>query len=102
MPGYRIRIDPEERETTALAHLAGGLSDAAVLEVGCGDGRLTWRYARQARSVLAIDGDAAAIDAARRAIPGDLNGRVAFERALIGELAAGPSSFDVAILAWSL
>jgi ubiquinone/menaquinone biosynthesis C-methylase UbiE len=46
-------IDPEA-EMAALREL-GGLEGARVLEVGCGDGRLTFRYTPAARSVLAID-----------------------------------------------
>ena len=36
-----------------------------VLEVGCGDGRLTLQYAAAASSVLAIDPDPPSIDEAR-------------------------------------
>ena len=33
------------------------LKDKRVLEIGCGEGRLTWQYARNARSVVAVDLD---------------------------------------------
>jgi 2-polyprenyl-3-methyl-5-hydroxy-6-metoxy-1,4-benzoquinol methylase len=102
MPGYCIRIDPEERETQALAALGGAQLDGRVLEVGCGNGRLTWRYAHRTRQVVAIDRDPASIDEARNAIPGSLRGRVEFACAAIEDLACAPSSFDVAVLAWSL
>lgn len=102
MPDYRIRIDPEERETQALAALGGDLTNARVLEVGCGNGRLTWRYAPRARAVLAIDRDPAEIEEARSAIPASLRERVAFACARIEDFTCAPSSFDVAILAWSL
>ena len=42
------------------------LAGKDILEPGCGDGRMTWRYAPRTSSVLAIDPDAAAIDPARR------------------------------------
>jgi 2-polyprenyl-3-methyl-5-hydroxy-6-metoxy-1,4-benzoquinol methylase len=102
VPGYRIRIDPEERETHALAALSGALTDARVLEIGCGNGRLTWRYAAHAKTVLAIDNDPAAIEEARSACPDSLRGRVEFACAGVEDLACAPSSYDVAILAWSL
>lgn len=102
MPGYRIRIDPEERETHALAALGGTELNGRVLEVGCGDGRLTWRYAHRARDVVAIDPDPVAIEAARIAIPDPLRDRVEFRCAGIADLAAAPASFDLAVLAWSL
>ena len=102
MPGYRIRIDPEERETQALAALGGAQLNGRVLEVGCGDGRLTWRYAHRARGVVAIDPDPVAIDAARNAIPDSLRDRVEFRCTGIADLTATPSSFDLAVLAWSL
>ncbi len=48
------RIDPEGVETRTLARLAP-VDDLRVLELGCGDGRLTFRYADAAASVLAVD-----------------------------------------------
>jgi cyclopropane fatty-acyl-phospholipid synthase-like methyltransferase len=39
-----VRIDPEGNETDALFALVE-LEGQEVLEIGCGDGRLTWRYA---------------------------------------------------------
>ncbi|HEY2965307.1 MAG TPA: class I SAM-dependent methyltransferase, partial [Actinomycetota bacterium] len=49
-----VRIDPEGNETEALFALVD-LGDAEVLEIGCGDGRLTWRYADRTAHVTAID-----------------------------------------------
>ena len=49
-----IRVDPENGEPRALFNLVD-LSSRRVLEIGCGDGRLTWRYADRAAHVTAID-----------------------------------------------
>jgi len=44
-----IRTDPENNETRALFDLAD-FKSKRVLEIGCGDGRLTWRYATKPRT----------------------------------------------------
>ncbi|MCL4250161.1 MAG: hypothetical protein KJ065_18580 [Anaerolineae bacterium] len=44
-----MQRDPENSEVNALATFAS-LDDAHILEIGSGDGRLTWRYAQRARS----------------------------------------------------
>jgi cyclopropane fatty-acyl-phospholipid synthase-like methyltransferase len=49
-----VRIDPEGNETAALFDLVD-LEGREVLEIGCGDGRLTWRYADRAAHVTAIE-----------------------------------------------
>ena len=69
--------DPEHAETRVIHELIDS-SGADVLEVGCGDGRLTWRYADCTRSVLALDLDAAAIERARVSLPEALRQRSRF------------------------
>jgi len=98
-----IRLDPENNETRALFDLAefGGKH---VLEIGCGDGRLTWRYAGRAAHVTAIDPFAPGIARARENLPPELQDRVEFLHAAFEAFAAAhaPSEFDMAILSWSL
>ena len=50
-----IRIDPEEREYEALLALAGDLSGQRVLEVGCGNGRITTHLAPHAAHITTTD-----------------------------------------------
>ena len=95
------RIDPEGAETGALARLAP-VDGLRVLELGCGDGRLTFRYADAAASVLAVDPDGDLIARARAAVPPRLAERVSFAVAGAAEVAAGPASFDLALFASSL
>ena len=61
-------IDPEGTEITVIHELVD-FSGADVLEVGCGDGRLTWRYAGQAATVLAMDMNEEKIERATAATP---------------------------------
>lgn len=96
--------DPEQAETAAIHELAD-FTDADVLEVGSGDGRLTWRYAEHARSVLAIDPDAAVIEQARASLTSlsdPWRHKVTFQAADITSMELTPAAFDVVVLAWSL
>jgi ubiquinone/menaquinone biosynthesis C-methylase UbiE len=93
--------DPEGAEFRALAKLVD-FTDLRVLEVGCGDGRLTWGYAPQAAKVLGIDTDAEAIAEARRSTPPALKHSVRFRVAQAEKLRVRPAGFDIAFLAWSL
>ena len=98
-----VRVEPENNETRALFDLAD-FGGQHVLEIGCGDGRLTWRYAGRAAHVTAIDTFAEGITRARENLPGELRGRVKFHRIAFEYFAAAskPSAFDIAILSWSL
>ena len=96
--------DPEEAETQAIHELID-FAGTDVLEVGCGDGRLTWRYAERARSVLALDPDAAAIAQARVSLtdlPEQWRHTVTFQVADITNEELPPAAFDVVVLASSL
>jgi hypothetical protein len=53
-----ILIDPEEHESNALLNLPIAWTGKSVLEIGSGDGRLTWRFANKVNHVIAIEPDA--------------------------------------------
>lgn len=72
-----IRVDPENNETRAFFDLAD-FGGQHMLEIGCGDGRLTWRYAGRAAHVTAIDPLAESITRAKQNLPPELQGRVEF------------------------
>jgi 2-polyprenyl-3-methyl-5-hydroxy-6-metoxy-1,4-benzoquinol methylase len=94
-------VDPDGAELAALAQLVD-FSGLKVLELGCGDGRLTWRYAGQAKEVLGIDPDEEAITAARAATPPGLRDRVSFDVASPVERDMPRDHFDLAFFSWSL
>ena len=89
--------DPEQHEAGALARMVPSFAGRHVLEIGCGDGRLTRKYARDAAHVIAIDTDAEDIAELRRELP-------FVDARCIGihDLVLPPHSVDVAIFAWSL
>ena len=73
-----------------------------VLEIGCGDGRLTFQYASRASSVLAIDPDRPSIEDAlfeQRALGAS---NIDFRVSSIEHLHAAGAPFDVALFSWSL
>ena len=96
-----IRLDPEANEPAALVDFAGSLTGKRVLEIGCGDGRLTWLYAESAARVVAIDPYAEDIALAIRACPQHLRERVEFQVAAVQEFEPS-EKFDLALLSWSL
>ena len=98
-----IQIDPENNETRALFDMAD-FSGQHVLEIGCGDGRLTWRYGARAAHVTAIDPNADRIAQARENMPHELRGRVEFHHiSFEGFVNSSKSSmFNSVILSWSL
>lgn len=97
-----IRLDPEEHETRALFGLYDDFSAKSVLEIGSGDGRLTWRYAGRAAHVTAIDPDAARFSRAVADRPVDLKQVGFLNMDLTAFAARSTEKFDIAILSWSL
>lgn len=96
-----VSVDRDGVETAMIRDLVD-FEDARVLEVGCGDGRLTWRYAAGAGEVVAIDTDDKKIRAALEACPVELREKVSFYAIDINSFDSGDDSFDVAVLSYSL
>ena len=96
MPTHR---DPTEIETRYL-HEFLEVANARVLEIGCGDGRLTWRYAASAGRVIAFDPYLESLQAAVNNVSPSMP--VSFTQARAQALPFPRETFDGAILAWSL
>jgi len=94
-------VDPEGVEIAALRQLAP-MDGLRVLELGCGDGRLTFRYAHEALSVLAVDPDEEQIGKANAARPPDLAESVTFLACGAAEVGVPRRRFDLALFSWSL
>jgi ubiquinone/menaquinone biosynthesis C-methylase UbiE len=95
-----LQKDPEGNETHYL-NLNAVFTNQRVLEIGSGEGRLTWRYAHSARLVTGIDLDADALKVARVDRPADLDKTVSFASANSLDLPFRHAQFDTAILSWS-
>ena len=87
--------EAEPRRIESLVPLEG----ARVLDVGCGEGRLTGFAAARAASVYAFDPNAERLEQARAAGDGE---RVRFGVHGAEALDVDRESFDVALCGWSL
>jgi len=98
-----VRLDPEGNETHALFEMED-FKGKQVLEIGCGDGRLTWLYADRAAHITAIEPFAKSLDQAKKDLPEELAERIDFQHTSFEDFSAASktSAFDVAILSWSL
>ena len=96
----RSVVDPEGAHLAALRRVAD-LRNRRVLELGCGDGRLTLGIAADAASVLAFDPDAEAVVRARRSLPAELAERVTYQVASGKAIEIEPHSFDLVVFSWS-
>jgi ubiquinone/menaquinone biosynthesis C-methylase UbiE len=94
-------IDPEGTEIEVIHELVD-FSGKKVLEVGCGDGRMTRRYADRAALVLALDPNAEKIERAIDSTPEALRSKVRFRVADIADAELVQQAYDVAILSHSL
>lgn len=96
-----LQKDAERREIEFL-HKYADLKDKRVLEIGCGEGRLTWQYAESTQSTIAVDIDRDSLRVARVDCPFDLADKVHFGCCESEHLPFAKEKFDIAILAWSL
>ena len=93
--------DPEGRETDVIHRLVD-FHGKDVLEVGCSDGRMTWRFLDASASVLAFDPDEAAIALAIQETPVALKDKVEFRVADMMKIQLEPATCDVGVFAWSI
>jgi ubiquinone/menaquinone biosynthesis C-methylase UbiE len=94
-------IDPDGVEIVTIKELVD-LRDLRIVEIGCGDGRLTFECGQEAASVLALDSDEDAIRKARAETPDALRRRIRFEVADAAQLELPKGEFDLALFSWSL
>jgi protein-L-isoaspartate O-methyltransferase len=92
---------PDATHEVRLIERRVRLEGRDVLEVGCGNGRLTFEYAARARRVVAIEPNRALVTAARRrARTLELRSVRFLARPAQSGIRGGP--FDVVLFSWSL
>jgi ubiquinone/menaquinone biosynthesis C-methylase UbiE len=95
-----LQKDPEGTETHYLNKTIN-FKNQHVLEIGMGDGRLTWRYAHSAGRITGIDLDADELKGAATERPADLRETVSLVQANSLDLPFRRETFDKVILAWT-
>jgi ubiquinone/menaquinone biosynthesis C-methylase UbiE len=95
-----FEIDPERLEPAALFELVD-FNEAHVLEIGCGDGRLTRRYVSKARIAIGIETSYDQLRAALAACPGHLVTRLRLVQATALTLPFQDQTVDIVLFAWS-
>lgn len=94
-------LDPEGAHLASLRRLAS-FDDLSVLEVGCGQGRLTVGLAERAARVFAFDPDAAAVAEAEATMPREVAERVTFCVGAARQIEIPRTQFDIVVFSWSL
>lgn len=98
-----VRLDPENNESKALFEMED-FAEKHVLEIGSGDGRVSWIYADRAAHVTAIEPFTQSYERAKEDLPPELEGRIEFHNLAFLDFASRieDARFDTAILSWSL
>ena len=94
-----VRVDPERRETRLLKRHVP-FAGARVLDVGCGDGRLSNRIRGWIHSIAGVD--MAGEDVGRAQARKRLEDVARFAVADASRLPFQDRSFDLALFSWSL
>ena len=94
-------LDPEGAEIRVLKSLTR-LAGRDVLEIGAGNGRLTWRYAECVASVVGLEPDEGRVARAKAATTVALRDRVDFRHADAATVDLPAAGFDVVLFSWSI
>jgi 2-polyprenyl-3-methyl-5-hydroxy-6-metoxy-1,4-benzoquinol methylase len=94
-------IDPDGVELETIRGLVD-LRGLRVLDVGCGEGRLSFACAREGAEVFGFDPDEESVAHARAETPNALRRRVRFEVAHAREIELPRGEFELALFSWSL
>ncbi len=73
-----------------------------MLEIGCGDGRVSKKYWSEPRSLVGIDPERDALETSRKSLPQSLAKRVKFQVGVAEKLELESESFDIVFFTWSL
>ena len=96
-----LQKDPQRNESKYL-HRFVDFTNKRVLEIGCGEGRMTWQYAKATHHTVGIDLDVDSLRVAKVDQPYDLEHKAHFACAASEYLPFSKETFDIAVLAWSL
>ena len=96
-----LQKDPEGFEKKIL-HKFTDLTNKRILEIGCGEGCLTWKYAGASGLTVGFDPDHHALRVAQADSLSGLREHVHFAQASANHIPFSKETFDIAILAWSL
>lgn len=97
-----LRVDPAKVEIRMLKE-AIDWQGKHVLEVGCGEGRLTQRILGLGiRRVMAVDTNDERIKTANRNLPAPLKRMVTFRTVQADKLQQPTSTYDIALFSWVL
>ncbi len=97
-----IVMDPAGSEIRALRRLLEWRR-RSILEIGCGEGRLTLRLAAFSPAhIEAIDPDAARLREARTSLPRRYRSRISYHLGYAESLKYPRDQFDLAVFSWSL
>lgn len=78
------------------------LDGRRILEIGCGDGRLTRQFAPRAADVVAVEPDASSVRLARRLAAADGITNVSFRVGSAERVRLGRDPFEIVLFSWSL
>ncbi len=96
-----LQEDLAEEEIKAVKRHVS-FSGIDVLEIGCGDGRITRKYWSEPRLLVAVDPDNEALTEASKSLPESLSKNVRLQVGKAEKLNFSKDSFDVVFFTWSL